>query len=521
MPPAPTAAPSQTNPDAFKALIVGKYPNGVSSDGTKYSEMSAQDLTQRIVSKYPSGITNDGRKYSDFLSASTPTNNPPPDQPSGLFGSLGNIAGAAAKGAANFLAGPAETIGTRLGQGAAYLTGKFAGNTGLLGGKAEEQKINARLAQPQQTLTGGSVEPFKGGAAGAKQVAGEGLDAALLYAPYGKVLSAGKGLLEGAGIASKFAKPISRAITGTAAGYTFDQASQLNQGKTPDFKPGLGTVIGAGTGLLSAAGALNTSKIAEDVSPKLTPTRTAEAVASGGTTKTPILGTIKPTITKQVQKVADTVQKYVPNFDSYKTFSDKVNATRTVVNGMADDLKKQVVASGQDKFYSFRELNSKLARVDKPIAIKSDATLSRQFDLARQAAVKIAQEKGGKISSLFDARKQFDTLVQKEFPNLYDKENAPMRNAITAIRSTMNDFIAQNLPNVAFKQSLSNQNHLLTAIENLSEKAVGEVGTSRVGRAAAFVKNHPVGSAIGGAAAGAGAIIGGNQVLKNTTGIGF
>ena len=59
----------QTNPDAFKALILSKYPNGVSSDGTPYSQMDATALTQKVVSAYPDGVTASGQKYSDFLPA--------------------------------------------------------------------------------------------------------------------------------------------------------------------------------------------------------------------------------------------------------------------------------------------------------------------------------------------------------------------------------------------------------------------------------------------------------------------
>lgn len=75
--PAPAPAPQSNGPDAFKALIVAKYPNGVATDGTKYADMSAQALTQKIVSKYPNGVTNDGRKYADFLTPPTPPQTAP------------------------------------------------------------------------------------------------------------------------------------------------------------------------------------------------------------------------------------------------------------------------------------------------------------------------------------------------------------------------------------------------------------------------------------------------------------
>ena len=57
----------ETNVESFKSLIVAKHPNGVSSDGRRYSDIPAAELTNMVVSKYPAGMTKDGRKYSDFL----------------------------------------------------------------------------------------------------------------------------------------------------------------------------------------------------------------------------------------------------------------------------------------------------------------------------------------------------------------------------------------------------------------------------------------------------------------------
>lgn len=54
-------------PETFKQKILTKYPDGVASDGTPYSQMDATDLTQRIVNKYPTGVTSEGVKYADYL----------------------------------------------------------------------------------------------------------------------------------------------------------------------------------------------------------------------------------------------------------------------------------------------------------------------------------------------------------------------------------------------------------------------------------------------------------------------
>lgn len=56
------------NPEEFKRRIVAKYPNGVTSDGVRYADLPAQELTTRVVNKFPNGVTNDGIPYSSFLS---------------------------------------------------------------------------------------------------------------------------------------------------------------------------------------------------------------------------------------------------------------------------------------------------------------------------------------------------------------------------------------------------------------------------------------------------------------------
>ncbi len=47
--------------------IISKYPDGVTADGIRYSDLSSEELTKRIVSKYPSGVTNDSIPYASFL----------------------------------------------------------------------------------------------------------------------------------------------------------------------------------------------------------------------------------------------------------------------------------------------------------------------------------------------------------------------------------------------------------------------------------------------------------------------
>lgn len=83
----PQDTSQQLTPENFKSRIVSKYPNGVASDGTPYSQIDATDLTKRMVSKYPDGVTNDGHKYSDFL---PPVQQTPAPAPQSFLSKVGN-----------------------------------------------------------------------------------------------------------------------------------------------------------------------------------------------------------------------------------------------------------------------------------------------------------------------------------------------------------------------------------------------------------------------------------------------
>lgn len=307
-------------------------------------------------------------------------------------------------------------------------------------------------------------------------------------APNGQIPSNAKVLEDAGGTALDIASAGTYGIDKTLAMKT----GELAEKAVPSVVSGAEKVGSVVKDALDKRAAIkNTAKTIEAVSPKLTTRETAEAVAKRGTVKTGLLRRIKTVADPAMKKVADAVTAHVPNFDVGKTFSENVNSTRDAVYKMADDLKSQVIKSGKDIIYPIKELASKMDEVEKPIAIKSDATLDRQFDLAKEAALKIAQKSGGKISNLLDARKEFDTLVQKQFPNLYDKENAPMRDAITSMRGVMNDFIQSKLPDVAFKDSLKAQSRLFTAIDNMSEKAAGEVDTNLIQRTGKLIEKHP------------------------------
>lgn len=245
------------------------------------------------------------------------------------------------------------------------------------------------------------------------------------------------------------------------------------------------------------------------ISPKLSSKETEAALAEGRGTGGGLLSKTKITPSSREMEVAKAVQGIVKSGDTGAT---NISNVKTALTTEAENLKNQIATV--DHPYSFKELNSTLSKIEPPISIKGTA-FEKQIGAVKEAAMDIAQKNGGTVSSLLDSRKEFDALVSKEYPNLYDKENAPMRNAITSIRNAMNDFIEKNLPdNVSFKNSLKKQSLFYDAIDNIAGNSVGETKTTGIGR---FVKAHPTATKIAGGiatAAGGGALVEGVDALR-------
>lgn len=376
---------------------------------------------------------------------------------------------------------------------------KDPGLSAELGGRANDigGAYNLGAQGVAETLQGQKLKGAGDIASGVLQTAGhvaggvgDIVNAGLGLIPGVKQVEKGIGYVAGKIGATEPAQVIGKAYDTLPSQWKANLGAVGNIATAFPMLKGLGVAkeaIASGVGKALGKDALQST--IEDISPGVNAKTAASQAEKYGLQQSLLSGKITSTASPINRTIAETVTKYVPGFDKLKTFTEKLNSTREAAYKLADDLKQAVIQSGADKIYSFKELNSRLRNIVKPIAIRADTTLSRQFDMARNAAIKIAREKGGTISSLFDARKAFDDLVSKEFPNLYDRANAPMRNAITAIRREMNDFVAEQLPDVGFKESLQAQSHLWDAIGNIAPKAVDEIGTTRIGR---FASNHPL-----------------------------
>lgn len=230
------------------------------------------------------------------------------------------------------------------------------------------------------------------------------------------------------------------------------------------------------------------------VSPKLSAKEAAKAVASRGTVQKGLLRETQIAPDPYMQKVAASVKGAVPKFDA-GDLTKSISQSQAVVKSMATKLKQAVITGGADRIYPKRQLISILRKLEKPDLIASDNTLNNVYDRLIKRVEGLADKNGGKVSNLLDLRQEFDGLVKRQYPNLYSSETmTPMRQAVRDIRDAITNFTADNLPEgTGLKESLLTQHHILTAIENMAEKATSGpqkvIGSNALTRLAG---RHPI-----------------------------
>ncbi len=260
------------------------------------------------------------------------------------------------------------------------------------------------------------------------------------------------------------------------------------------------------------------TQIAQDVAPKLNAGQTASEIANkaGGTSRTGILRRTVLNASKATQDIASTIRKMVPDFKPGGALTDNIEKTKTAVYDSVEKLASQVEKDGKNIAIPFREITAKMDTAMKDPAVSialQDTGYERRVTSLKDEALNIMKKNGGNPSGILRSTQEFDNLVRKVFPNLYDKEFSTARSAVKVIRDAMSNTVDEALPNTAYKATRQAQSRLFSAIENMSEKAASgpekEIGSDIFSR---FGENHPIVSKLGkllGAGVGAGVGLGG------------
>lgn len=373
-------------------------------------------------------------------------------------------------------------------------------STAVAGGPQGDFSIPSRVLQSAGALAGG--------------IGNLGMDALRHVPVLGKAVQGLEGAI-GAGVEAAAGTNIGKKVLGGVGEVAqAHPEAAANVGALVDIAGALPVGYGAVKGYQAAArGTRRVLHGAEDavydaVSKPLSGKKLAEA-ARYGTEKTGVFGTIRPKKNPRDLKVSDAVKENVPKFNPGDLSVENVDKIQSVVSRMGQDLKREVAEKGAGRIYSYRDLESKLRGLELPDIIAEEPYLRRLYDKLVTRAVAVAKSKGGKVENLLDVRKEFDAIVARQYPQLYnnmDKTSA-LKEGVMAIRDALTDFTVKALPDdVALRESLLTQHRLIRAIENLAERAaIGvdkEIGTTNLQR---FGQRHPMikGLVTGGLKAGA------------------
>lgn len=336
---------------------------------------------------------------------------------------------------------------------------------------------------------------------------------------------------------------------GDVASYLNDKIGQI-PGMTPDIHKSLGDVFNALT--------LEGGAKAEPVVADITKTALQKGADVFDSTTKAISDNAKSTlVAKQVAKQSDFIDKLitpemnakatasaiktgkvvegegilgkrdltsaVPNFDAMKASVEKVpgisakntalqnaNLIHDAIGTTAEDLKSQLKGKGSFTPSEFKDYMTgvKNTLAENPLITGDAETTANKIINKFNSLIKT---NGYDAEGLLNARQQLDKwMSSQKGGSVFDpKTETAVSTALRGIRQGGNDFIASKVPDVAVKDMLSHQSNLYKVIDNIAPKAAKE-GTSKLSRAANFVKKNPVATAFVG-----------DKILKATTGLGY
>jgi len=248
------------------------------------------------------------------------------------------------------------------------------------------------------------------------------------------------------------------------------------------------------------------------IQPELTTTEQAAARKAGAITNE---GLLRTTTLNPVGRDAEMLKVATPVLDGVKTASEAVPKLQDAIVKEATSLRNGLKQS--KAIWNQNELKGALNAVDKPHLLSGD--LEKAFDKTVNVVLDQSGNANKKLEGLLDVRQQFDSVVAKQYPNLYNGSDAmnAIKTAVKDTRNAINDLIESKLPEgktldgISYKDSLKKQSLLYDAVDNTATNAAkdSKVGSNAITRTEAAIKKHPVVTGVG-AAAG---ILGTGKVL--------
>ena len=241
-------------------------------------------------------------------------------------------------------------------------------------------------------------------------------------------------------------------------------------------------------------------------------------------------GIFKPATIKvspQDQEIAQSVQGIV---SKSKNPIENIDNIRTKIGEVA--AKTETLPKENDAIFNNAQIKSALLQTKEgsSVIFAGDKTLENAYDSVVNEFMKILDSKPNKLSSVLEARKEFDQVIKQKFPKIFDKFSGDniRANAVKDVRMAANDFVSDSLPEGnQFKALLKEQSNMYRAIDRIAEKAVPSINQSKFAHLTNIIRKHPwlsieAAGALGGIGLGSAMGMGGAMVgiLTNPVALG-
>jgi hypothetical protein len=289
----------------------------------------------------------------------------------------------------------------------------------------------------------------------------------------------------------------------------------LGAGKTAGgAAPAISRGAGAAAGALEKAGVAQVTKdtlemVKRDFS-TLSKKQKEAAMMSGQVEKPGVFKKTALKTTKQDEEIAKSLEGLV---DKKKNAIENIESVRTKIADLGQ--QTQALPKENDRIFNNSQIRNVLkeSKEDSSIIFAGDKIQEKAYNAVTDEFMRILAKKSNKLSSVLEARKEFDNVVKTKFPNIFSKMNGDnvRAAAVRDVRMAANDFVANSLPEGNnFKELLKQQSNLYRAIERLAQNAAPTIDKSKFQRLVGLMRSHPILTveAAGGLGAVAGAHLG-------------
>lgn len=217
------------------------------------------------------------------------------------------------------------------------------------------------------------------------------------------------------------------------------------------------------------------------IMPKMTPSVTSERAAQW-LSKTNMFGKVTYSANQREKEMAKAALNILR---PRETISSNINRSLKALNSETDNLIN--VVKNSPVTYKTNDIIWRMKKIEKPLMIRWWENEAK-YNAVIKKFEEILNRSEKTASWLLKARKEFDSFVNAEIPNLYTSDTmSPLKVAITKLRKVPNEWLNEKVWWDIVKNSLSKQNQLLDIVDNLSTK-VESAGSTKFSR---WIKNNP------------------------------